>query len=329
MLRAGIFGAGFIAKVHANAYAALPGAQLAMIADPRFERAAALAHHFGASAVGSVDELLASDVDVVSICTPTPTHAELAIAAMRAGKHVLCEKPIARDSEQAEAMIAEAQACGVKFMVGHVSRYEADHRKAKALVERGDLGRLRMGFQSITGPFPEWSSAGWFADGEQSGGPVLDLAIHSLDYLLWLFGCGVRRVSAVGARSKLNLHTYALLTLSFGDGGIGLVEVSWAHPRAQGLTVRTELSGTRGRLHWDYDDISTMQLVREESGKRSLPLVGEDSFGAEIAAFVDSVAHNTPEPIGGREAAEALRVALAAIEALQTGRTVEIPVRPE
>lgn len=327
MLRAGIIGAGFIAEAHARAYAALPAGRvsLTVVADPRLDQAERLAARHGARAVADVESLLGAGVDVVSVCTPTPTHADIAIAAMRAGKHVLCEKPIARSLDQAGAMLGAARESGVKFMVGHVSRYEADHRKSKEVVESGDLGALRMGFQSITGAFPEWSTRGWFADVSQSGGPVLDLAIHSFDYLLWMFGRPARRVYAVGVRRKIDVHSYALVTIRFQDGGLGLVEVSWAHPRAQGLLVRTELAGTRGRLHWDYDGIASMQVIRDDPPvKRSMVMVGEDSFAAQIADFVRCVEDNTPPPIPGEEALEALRVALAAVESLETGRAVEL-----
>ena len=324
MIKVGIFGAGFIAQAHGYAYSLQPQASLVVIADPRRERAEELAAKYGATAVGSIEELLASDVDVVSVCTPTPTHADVAIAAMAAGKHVLCEKPVARTVEQADAMIAAARANGVKFMVGHVSRYEADHRKSKEIVERGDLGKLTMAFQAITGPFPEWSSGGWFADEQKSGGPVLDLAIHSFDYLLWMFGKPVVRVSAVGARGKLNLHSYALVTLAFKDGGLGLVETSWAHPKAQGLTVRTELSGTRGRMHWTYDDVASLEVVTEQAPKRSMVMLGENSFRDEIADFIGCVVDDRPAPINGEDAREAVRVGLAALRSLETGQPVTL-----
>jgi predicted dehydrogenase len=91
--------------------------------------------------VPDIDALLKVGVDAVSVCVPTPAHSEAAIAAMKAGKHVLCEKPVARTLEQAQAMLDTAKANGVKFMVGHVSRYEADHRKAREIVLRGAAGR--------------------------------------------------------------------------------------------------------------------------------------------------------------------------------------------
>lgn len=324
MLRVGICGAGYIAEAHARAYATNPDVQLSVITDAQPERAARMAERYGARSVGSLAALLNADIDLISVCTPTPTHADLAVQAMHAGKHVLCEKPIARTREQAEAMMQAAQASGVKFMVGHVSRFEADHRAARAVLQRGDLGQLRMAFQSIAGPTPTWSNQGWLTDATQSGGPVVDLAIHSFDYLLWLFGCPVVRVTAVGVRQMLALPSYALVNLRFADGGMALVETSWVHPRAQSLVVRTELTGTLGRLAWDYDQISGMQVIREETGRRIIPLLGEDSFAAEIAAFVRCIEDDTPVPVPAHEATAALEVALAAEESLATGKSVAL-----
>jgi predicted dehydrogenase len=123
----------------------------------------------------------------------------------------------------------------------------------------------------------------------------------------------------------LSLPSYALVTLRFANGGLGLVETSWVHPRAHGLMVRTELTGTLGRLAWDYEQISGMQVIREETGRRIMPLLGEDSFVAEIAAFVACIADGTEPPIPAREAIRALQVALAAEESLAHGRTVTLP----
>lgn len=322
MLRVGIFGAGFIAQVHAAACAATPGVELAVIADPRLHKAQELADHYGARAVAEIDDVLASDVAAVSVCTPTPTHAAISIAAMRAGKHVLCEKPMARSLADATAMIEAARETGMKLMVGHVTRYEPDHLRAKELLDRGAVGPLRMAFQSITGPFPEWSSGGWFANVAQSGGPVVDLAIHSFDSLLWFFDRPVTRVAAIGTKSKIDLYSYALVTLSFDGGGLGLVESSWSHPRAQDLLARTELVGANGRISWDYADMASMYLIGDDTPRRNFVMLGEQSFAQQIAAFAACIERDTPPPIPGQQALETLRVALAAYESLETGRAV-------
>lgn len=325
MIRAGIVGAGYIARAHAAAYAALPNVELVAIADANPDRAQALANYFGAEPLDSVEALLALDIDMVSICTPTPTHAQLAIAAMRAGKHVLCEKPIARSVADAEAMIAEAERCGVKLMVGHVSRFEVDHAQAAEVVRRGDLGELRMASQAITGAFPDWGWDGWFSDVTRSGGPLVDLAIHSIDFILWLFNSPVQRVTAVGVQRELPLHTYILATLKFENGGMATVECSWAHPNVPGeaVSVITELSGTEGKLSWSYDSITSMHVYTSE-GKRNIMMAGENSFATEIGAFVKAIEEDTTPPVTGSEALDALRVALAALESLETGKTVVV-----
>jgi myo-inositol 2-dehydrogenase / D-chiro-inositol 1-dehydrogenase len=316
MIRAGILGAGYIAAEHARGYAAHPEVRLTAIASRQMERAQALAAPYGAQAFLDHQAMLAA-VDVVSICTPTPTHADLAIAALRAGKHVLCEKPIARTIAQAEAMLRVADDTPAKLMIAHVSRYEVDHRKAKEVLDRGDLGQLCMASQSLCGPAPEWSADNWMMDPAQSGGPILDLAIHSFDYLLWLFGERVTRVYASGD------ERYAQVSLRFENGGLGLVETSWAHPRAHGLSVRTELVGTRGRLSWDYDGIASMQMVTDRTSRTQLLMVGEDSFITQAAEFIRCIQDAGPVPISGAAGLAALRVALAALESLRTGRAID------
>jgi predicted dehydrogenase len=321
-MRIGICGAGVMAQAHARSYAAQPGVEVAVIVDPQLDKAERLAGQHGATASADFEALLEPGIDAVSICTPTPTHAELAIGAMRAGKHVLCEKPIARSLADAEAMVAAAAESGVVFTVGQVARFEDDHRRAQEIVARGDIGRLRMASQSITGAHPELSTRGWFADQAQSGGAVLDLAIHSFDYLLWLFQDRVVRVSAVGVRKKLDVHGYALMTLRFANGGIGLVEVSWLHPRKQGAIVRNELFGTEGRLAWDYDAIAALQVIND-AGRQNHTMV-PGGWNLQTAGFLRSIREGTPPLVSGREALEALRVGLAALESLETGQAVAL-----
>jgi predicted dehydrogenase len=321
-IRVGICGAGFIAQVHSHGYAANPElATVTRVVDPRLEHAERLAARHGATASVDFADLLDADVDAISLCTPTPTHGELAVAALRAGKHVLCEKPIARTIAEAEAMIAAAEETGNTLMIAHVVRYEEDHKRAHDLLASGEIGELRMASQSITGPFPDWSAGGWFADAAQSGGPVLDLGIHSFDFLNWVFNSPVVRVTAVGARHKIALPSHALVTLRFENGGIAQVEASWSHPRGQGLLARTELMGTQGRIAWDYDSITPVQVIRDE--RRNHIFTGE-VWSAEVVDFLRSVRDDTPSPIPGAVGLEALRVGLAAIESLETGRTVEV-----
>jgi myo-inositol 2-dehydrogenase / D-chiro-inositol 1-dehydrogenase len=324
MLQAGIIGAGYIGEYHARGYACLPDVRLAVVVDPDLSKARKLAELYQAEVFADLESLIASNVDLVSICTPTPSHMQIANALMRAGKHVLCEKPIARTLEQAQSMIDTAQQSGVKFMVAHVSRYEVDHRKAREILERGEIGDLRMAFHAITSTYPGWSVQDWLGDEKKSGGPIVDLAIHSVDYMLWLFKSPVRRVYAIGSQKETARNHYVLASLQFANGGLGLVETSWAHPPSAPLSCRVELCGTNGRMAWDYDQIDGMQTFIEGQGRRSYVLEGENSFAAEIASFVECIQNDLPSPIPGNEAREALRICLAALDSLESGRCVEL-----
>jgi predicted dehydrogenase len=328
MYQAGIIGAGYIGEFHARGYAALPDVRLAWVIDRDLASAQKLARQYQAEAATDLQHLIASNVELVSICTPTPSHMQIANTLMQAGKHVLCEKPIARTLEQAQSMIEVADRSNVKFMVAHVSRYEVDHRKAKDILDRGEIGDLRMAFHSITSAYPGWSSQDWLGDEQKSGGPILDLAIHSVDYMLWLFNSPVERVYALGSRQVDRRNHYVLATLYFANGGLGLVETSWAHPPSAPLACRVELAGTHGRIAWDYDRINGMQAIFEGQGRKSYVMEGEDSFAAEIAAFMHCVENNLPSPVPGVEGREALRVCLAALESLESGRCIELPPRP-
>jgi predicted dehydrogenase len=327
LLTAALIGAGYIGEVHAGAFDRLPNVRLAAVLDRDAERADRLAAPRGAVVCTDLDALIALHPDLVSICTPTPSHKELTNRLLEAGIHVLCEKPMARSLEDAQAMIDTAARTGSKLMVAHVSRYEADHRKAKDLLDRGDIGALRMGFHAITGSYPGWSAGDWLGSASASGGPIVDLAIHSVDYLMWLFASPVVRVYAVGSGRSGGRDHYALATLTFANGGIGLVETSWAHPPSAPLACRVELSGTRGRVSWDYDQITGMQAFIEGKGRQLFTLEGENGYAAEIADFIHCIEHDLPSPVPGEQARDALQVCLAAAESLHTGQCVEIPTQ--
>lgn len=329
MVRVGIVGAGYIAGSHAAAYAAHPGAEIAHVVDPVAAKATALAERYGALPLADLDALLTSDVDVISVCTPSPTHADLVVAALAAGKHVLCEKPVARTLADAER-IAEAGRRGPGLlMVGHVSRFEPDHRAARDAVLAGRIGEVRMMSQTINGEMPEWSEQDWLADEDQSGGPLVDLAIHSFDYLTWVCGARPEQVHAIGASRPDGLVDYAIATVRYDTGALAVVEASWGHPAGHGLDLTTELSGTGGRITWDYDGIAVGSVRRAGQPARAISQLGNRGFVAQIGAFLDAVGSGGPSPVPAEEALVALQIALAAVESLRTRRVVQLPRRGE
>ncbi|MDW8065490.1 MAG: Gfo/Idh/MocA family oxidoreductase [Anaerolineae bacterium] len=325
MLRIGLIGAGYAAHHHARSFQRLSAmglAQLGAVFSRDLQRAESLARRYGAQLCPDLEAFWETNPDAVDICTPTPTHAEYALEAIRRGKHVLVEKPIARTLQEATAMVRAAQQSGVILMVAHEQRFEPDCRRAWEIVRAGGLGRLRMARQVIVGPYPEWSTDDWFADFDQSGGPLLDLAIHSLDYFNWLFGGPPLRVYAIGVRRRLTFEDHTVALLRYPDGGLAWVEASWGMPRGSPLIVRTELIGTAGVLQWDSQGTASFQIWKEGGESQAWTPIDVDGFAAEIQHFVECIRQGTAPEIRGEEAIAALRTALAAIASLQARRPV-------
>src|SRR4051812_42078021 len=177
-----------IAGVHAHAYRESPDVRLVAVADPVPGKADRIAEQYDAKVVPDLAALLELGVDVIDICTPPTTHSDATVAALDAGCHVLCEKPITRTLDDARRVLAAAEAATGLLSIGQVARYGPDHRLAYDLATSGEIGQVRMISHSTTTSLPGWSEAGWLADLETSGGPLLDQAVHSFDYARWVVG---------------------------------------------------------------------------------------------------------------------------------------------
>jgi predicted dehydrogenase len=323
-LRVGVVGAGLIAGCHVRAYTATAGVEVVAIADPRRVKAEELAATVGAKPCSDLEEVLASDVDVVSVCTPPRTHVDLAIRALESGHHVLCEKPVAADLHDARRLVEAAAASDRVVMVGHVSRFEPEHRAAKELVEAGYVGDVAMMVHSMTTSFPGWSEGNWLGRPEESGGPLLDLSVHSFDYLAWVIGSPAVRVHAVAADSDAGPDTYTVATVRYASGALGQVESSWAHPVARGFKAVVEVTGSKGRINWDYDSINGGVIYRKDGDVTWLDPLGERGFAREIGAFTEAIRAGGPSPVPVSEAYDATRTALAALHSARTGEPVDL-----
>ncbi|MDF1605419.1 Gfo/Idh/MocA family oxidoreductase [Nocardioides sp. YIM 152315] len=320
----GLLGAGLIAGVHAHAYRACPGVRLVAVADPVPGKAERLAGQHDAKAVGDLDDLLATGVDVVDVCTPPTAHADATIAALGAERHVLCEKPITRTMDDARRVLAAAEAAPGLLSIGQVARYAPDHRLARDLVRAGEIGELRMVTHSTTSSLPGWSEAGWLTDPATSGGPLLDQAVHGFDYARWVIGSPAVRVHCMAADSGAGPATYTLSTVRYESGAIAHVECSWAHPASRGFKLRAELVGTGGRLSWDNDHQMAGVLHAREGDPEWWDALGDREFTRELGAFFDACRAGGPPPVPAVEATESLRMALAALESARSGRTVDL-----
>jgi predicted dehydrogenase len=326
MLRVGIVGAGTMGRTHASAYTKLPNVQLTGIYDADRAFAERTAQQFGTKAVESYEALL-QQVDIVDICTPTPTHEELVVRAASVGKHILCEKPLGRTLQQCERMIAAARQAGVTLMPAHVLRFFPEFKQARELVLAGAVGKPAAIRTRRGGAYPR-AANDWYADFEQSGGPILDLVIHDFDWLRWTFG-EVERVFAKALTfKKLDHIDYALITLRLQSGAIAHVEANWADPG--GFKVDFEIAGDAGMIAFDSRFAMPLTVAKQQAddggGGVAVPEspLADDPYLLEIKHFVDSVEAGQQPSITAEDGMKAVEIALAAIESARTGKVIRL-----
>lgn len=321
-MRIGVVGAGFIGAVHLSAYANMPEADVVGVADAWPETAARGAAVVGARPYASYEDLVAAeDVEVVDICLPTTYHRDLALKVARDGKHAIVEKPLARNLEDAEAVIEAFSGEGGRLFVGHVVRFFPEYARIKALIDAGELGTVGVARTSRRSPFlTGWND--WYADWRMSGGVLLDLVIHDFDFLRWSLG-EVERVYARGVLGReYNRLDYALVTLRFAGGAIAHVEGQWGYPGPFNYSV--EVAGSDALVTVDSTEPVQLLGAATDSGESPDVTTGKSPFQTELEHFLRCITTGEEPIVGPRDAYEALRIGFAATESAKTGRPVAL-----
>ena len=256
MVRVAIVGAGFVGKIHADAYRQIDGAAVVFVVDSNEEAGKELAKNNGAEYLRSVDELSKRNgFDSVDICVPTFLHHDIAVRAAQMKKHTFCEKPMALTVEDAEKMIAAAKTSNIKSMVGHVGRFGSEYIKAKEVLESGRLGKPLHAFCQRLASLPDWHSDNWGTDEQKSGGAALDLHIHDLDFLLWLFGTPVC-VKAQGVNNPTTVKNGGLVhidtCIQFKNGVQSCAEGGWAFGGVFPFTKILRILCERGTIEYTF-----------------------------------------------------------------------------
>lgn len=327
MTRIGVIGAGFMGTTHAKAWAATDARLTAVLAGADTPPAV-LADRFHAQAFDELEPFLDA-VDVVDVCAPTHLHAELTLAAARAGKHVICEKPLARTPEDGAAMVAVCRDAGVQLLVAHVVRFFPEYVAAKAAVDRGAIGEPAVLRLSRTTFQPRKPADNWFVDPEKSGGLVFDLMVHDLDFVRWIAG----EVTSVYARSVRAARPrvggdHAIAVLRHRGGAISHVEGSWAYPPPH-FQTRGEIAGSAGVVSWDSERSDPVRArLRQEEGGGDIPLaastLAEDPYTTQIRHFL-AVLRGQEQPIvTAEDGLAALRLAAAVARSIEQDRVVEL-----
>ncbi len=331
-IRIAFTGTGYIAKIHAKAARVIEGVELAAVVNHRPESMAAFAAEMGIGRQYDSVEALLEDggVDALSINTPNYLHAPQAIAALRAGVHVLVEKPMAMNAAEAEAMLDAAQKSGALLMVAHCWRFDEEVLWLKGQADAGRLGRIvrTTGY----GVHASWGPGGWFTQKRHAGGGALaDMGIHALDTARFLLG----DPQPVSVYARIGTHYGAydvddtgLIIVTWENGATSCIESGWWQPHMDGPEAATRLYGTRG-----FGSVFPTYLKLTDAAGRVEEVQGgfahpraehcpQSMYDRQMAYFIDCIrAGRAPVP-GGQEGLINMRVVDAAYRSAETGEAV-------
>ncbi|ACO48143.1 Gfo/Idh/MocA family oxidoreductase [Deinococcus deserti] len=316
-LSVGLIGTGLMGRTHAQGWQTRPGVLTCVYAPD--ERARTFAREFNLRPCASTEELL-DRVDIVDLCTPTPTHPDLAVQAARAGRHVICEKPLALTLAEADRIMAACRTAGVRLFVAHVLRFFPQYRAAWDQVQAGNIGIPRVLRLSRVSSPPAPGS--WLLDEAQSGGVPLDLMIHDLDFARWVAG-EVNTVYAAGRHH--GGRTMVQVTLSHISGAISLIEGGWAAPAGVFRTA-LDLAGTRGVIEWSSDAPAALRRHGPQPEPRqlgaALPALAGDPYAAELLHAYQAIEEGLPFLVEPEDARAALALSHAVRRSLASGQAV-------
>lgn len=344
----GIVGCGMIAKFHARAIADIKGAKLVSCFNRTIDKANALAAEFGGQPTDDLAEMLARpDIQIITICTPSGAHMEPAIAAAKAGKHVIVEKPLDVTLKRCDAMIEACAKAGVKLGTIFPSRFHKSSQLLKKAVDEGRFGQLTLGDAYVkwfrTQAYYDsgaWRGT-WKLDG---GGALMNQAIHSVDLLIWLMGpvVEVTAHTATLAHERIEVEDVATATLRFANGALGVIEATTA--AFPGSLKKIELSGSQGMavleeesiIKWQFAKMNKrdQQLLEEMQnrtktggGAADPAAIGHQAHAELFREFIKAVKDDKNPNLDGSEGRRSVELILAIYKSAKTGKTVKLPLK--
>ncbi len=332
MVRVGLVGLGFMGQQHFQIYKQMDNVEPVAVCDVIPERISEKAESIGGN-IGEAEELDLSDqarylcfdemlanesLDLVDICTPTHLHAEMTVSALEAGNHVVCEKPMARTVTQCETMIDAAESAGKMLFIAQCIRFWPEYEVLQSLVEGGDLGDIRAARFVRKSPTPGWSSSGWLMDTELSGGALLDLHIHDVDYILSLFGMpnavSSRAMNIVGEGEPVD-HVESVY---YYNDFVCSAHGGWVYPDSYPFEMGFEVLGTRALAVFSVNNDPMLQVFPFSGDPYTPDYEPGTGYENELAYFVECVEENRPpERVTPKSAKDAVRLVMAERDSIE------------
>ncbi len=346
----GIVGCGLISGFHAKAISDVRGAKLVACFDTREDAAVKFGAANNCQPHTKLKAMLADPkVDIVTIATPSGAHMEPAVAAARAGKHVIVEKPLEITLKKCDRIIEACEKAGVQLGAIFPSRFHDSSVKLKRAIEAGRFGKLTLGDAYVkwhrTQQYYDsgaWRGT-WALDG---GGALMNQAIHSVDLLTWLMGPVVEIQANVAtlAHVRIEVEDTVVATLRFANGALGVLEATTAaYP---GYLKRVEIHGSEGSALLEEEDLKAwdfakprkedkaileqMQQHKSTGGGASDPAaIGHHGHAMQFRDFVEAVRKNRPPAIDGHEGRRSVEIILGVYKAAETGKPVKLPLKSD
>ncbi|GAE35497.1 Gfo/Idh/MocA family protein [Halalkalibacter akibai] len=353
-VKVGIIGCGGIANgKHMPSLSKLEHVELVAFSDVLIERAEKAAEEYGTAEAKVYADykvlLMDESIEVIHVLTPNDSHAEISVAALNAGKHVMCEKPMAKTTEEARKMMAAANRSGKKLTIGYNNRFRSDSQYLQQVCERGDLGEVYFAKAHAIRrrAVPTW---GVFLDGEkQGGGPLIDIGTHALDLTLWMMN-NYKPKSVMGSvhyklskkknaanawgpwdPEKFTVEDSAFGFITMENGATIMLEASWALNSLDVDEAKCSLSGTEGgadmkdglRIHGEnFGKLYTTNVELDAGGVAFYDGKKESDADLEARMWIDNIIHDTTPVVKPEQAYVVTQILEAIYESAKTGKAV-------
>jgi len=308
-MRVGVIGIGSMGKNHLRVYSEM-NQEIVGIADINIERGNFLAEKYNTKFFRDYRELLKKDLDAVSIAVPTTLHKKVALDCMEKGINILIEKPIADTLRNALEIKAKAEKEDLKVMVGHIERFNPAIEKIKEMTGTGEMGELVSISAKRVGPYnPRIRDVGI----------IIDLGVHDIDIISYLYKDKVEYVYASAGSVIHNFEDHASILLKFRNGHAGLIETNWLTP----FKIRTlTMVGDRGIASIDYL-VPSLKLYNEKEEKY-IRIEKKEPLRSELEHFIECIKKNKEPIVSIEDGKNALKIALSAIESYKKNKIIKI-----
>jgi predicted dehydrogenase len=349
MFKVGVIGVGGIARTHMPGWEASEHAEVVAGSDVNeavLQRWGAQ-HKIAKLATSTAELFQDPDIDIVDICTPNNYHESLAIAALEAGKHVICEKPLAPTPAEIRDMIAARDASGKLLMTAQHFRFRGSSKAMKAEIERGTLGDVYHARSWMLRRAAAPTRPGLILKQHSGGGPCIDIGVHILDLTLWFMG-NPKSVSVTGvAKAKLahqegafsiwggsiprefDVEDFASAFVCFENGATLILEVSWllhhdTQDRAEDMQMW--LYGTRGGCHWPKCEIYETSYATQQHYNRTLGLTRDamEAHALECVEFAQAIVDGAPSPVPAEQSLQVMTILDGIYRSQEAGAQVRL-----